>query len=162
MTGSGPAVMNPNAMVDRPPSQELDTRFGKVTVYPQQPLIFPNGLLGMADKNQFSISNLPSEKMARFKLLQSLDDHAVSFLLLPVDLHNGIAEKADIEAAARDLDIPLNQLSIYFIVSVHREASGVKLSVNARAPILVNSVKRVATQHVFHSTKYQIRHVLTL
>lgn len=162
MTGSGPAVINPNAMVDRPSSQELETRFGKVTIYPQQPLVFPNGLLGMSDKNQFSLTTLPSEKMARFKLLQSLDDHALAFLVLPVELNNSIAERADIEAAARDLSIPLDQLGLYFVVSVHREASGIKLSVNARAPILVHHVKRVATQHVFHHTKYQIRHALAL
>jgi flagellar assembly factor FliW len=161
MTGSGPAVINPASIPARPETETVETRFGKVTIYPNQPLIFPNGLLGLPDKNQFSLTAMPNEKMARFKLLQSLDDMALSFIVLPVELNNAIAERADIEAAARDLAIPLAQLSLLFIVSVHREGGAIKLSVNARAPLLVDSVKRVATQHVFSNTKYPIRHSLT-
>lgn len=160
MTGSGPAAMNPSAMQERPDSEVIDTRFGKVTIYRTNPIVLPSGMLGQPDKNQFCLCNFPSEKMARFKLLQSLDDIALSFITLPVDVNNPIAERADIEQAARDLNIPIAQLVTLFVVSVHREAGAVKLSVNARAPIMLDSVRRVAVQHVFHNAKYQIRQPL--
>ena len=160
MTGSGPAVVNPSVMQERPDSEVVDTRFGKVTIYRTNPIILPNGMLGQPDKNQFCLSNFPSEKMARFKLLQSLDDLSLSFITLPVEANNPIVERADIEQAARDLNIAVEQLVTLFVVSVHREAGAVKLSVNARAPIMLDSVRRMATQHVFHNAKYQIRQPL--
>lgn len=162
MTGSGPAVMNPSAFLERPESEEMETRFGRVTVYPKQPIIFPNGMLGLPDKMQFCLTAFPSEKMGRFKLLQSLEDTNLSFITLPVDVQNPIVERPDMEIAARDLEIPLEHLAALFIVSVHREEGVVKLSANARAPILMHALKRTATQYVFHNAKYQIRQTLTL
>ncbi len=160
MTGSNPAVLN--QPVPESESDVIDTRFGKVQLYRRQPIIFPNGLLGMPDKGQFCLSNFPSEKMNRFKLLQSLEDYNLSFITLPVDVSNSIIERADIEQAARDLDIETDQLISLLIVSVHREPSGTKLSVNARAPIFMHAAKRVATQFVFPHTKYDIRRIITL
>lgn len=160
MSGSGPAMMSPGAMPERSESEVIDTRFGKVTIFRNNPIVLPNGMLGQPDKNQFCLSNFPSEKMARFKLLQSLDDLALSFITLPVELNNPIVDRADMEQAARDLNIPADQLVSLFVVSVHREAGAVKLSVNARAPIMLDAVRRVATQHVFHNAKYQIRQPL--
>lgn len=162
MTGSGPAMMSPGAMEEAPESEVVETRFGKVNVYRRQPIIFPTGMLGLPDKMQFCLTNFPSEKMARFKLLQSLEDNALSFITLPVELDNPLVAREDIEQAAKDLDIPTAQLAVLLIVSVHRESGVVKLSVNARAPILLHAVRRLATQHVFASTKYQIRQPLTL
>lgn len=161
MTGSGPAV-NP-AMLEVPADSEVvESRFGAVTVLRQNPIIFPNGMLGLPDKLQFCLTNMPSEKMARFKLLQSLEDSNLSFITFPVDVDNSLVERSDVEAAARDLDIPLEQLVLLFIVSVHRENGVVKLSVNARAPIVMHALRRTATQYVFHNAKYQIRQALTL
>lgn len=162
MTGSGPAVMNPSVMAEKPETEEVETRFGKVTLYRRNPIIFPNGLLGMPDKMQFCLTDFPAERMNRFKLLQSLEDTALSFITLPVELQNPIVDRADMEQASRDLDIPAEHLVSLFIVSVHRESGAAKLSVNARAPIMLHAVKRVATQHVFMSAKYQIRQPLSL
>lgn len=163
MTGTGPAMMNPAAMGAMPEPEMVDTRFGRVSISRNQPIVFPTGMLGLPDKMQFALTNFPSEKMGRFKLLQSLEDLSLSFITLPVDVNNPIVAREDLLAAAKDLDIPLDQLATLFIVSVHREpAGGVKLSVNARAPILVHTGRRLASQHVFSHAKYQIRQPLTL
>lgn len=166
MKGSGTAVLAQASLNEAhtAPSvaEAIETRFGKVTIQRQNPIFFPNGLLGLPDKLQFCLSNLPSEKMARFKLLQSLDDLQLSFITLPVDLDNPIIARADLEQAAKDLDVAVESMAILLVVSVHREPSGVRLSVNARAPILLNSAKRLACQYVFASSKYEIRHMISL
>lgn len=162
MSGSGSARVNQPTLSDKSEPEVITSRFGKVTIYRHNPIVFPNGMLGMPDKMQFCLTNMPSEKMSRFKLLQSLEDMSVAFITLPVDLQNPIIERADLEQAARDVDIALSDLAILLVVSVHREPTGVKLSVNARAPVLMHASKRVATQHVFAHTKYQIRQSLTL
>lgn len=161
MKGSGSPAMPPMAPTDaKPETDVIDTRFGKVTVYRKNPILFPNGILGMPDRSEFCLTNFPSPKMARFKMLQSLEDDALSFITLPIDNNNPIFDAADLAQAAQELNIPAAELTVLLIVSVHRESSGVRLSVNARAPLLVNAMKRTAVQHVFASSKYNIRHML--
>ena len=162
MTGSGPAAVVGQAMLGaaQTESEEIDTRFGKVTVNPRQPIYFASGLLGMPDKLHFSLTHFPSEKMARFKLLQSLDDHALSFITLPVDINNPIIDRADLAQAATDLELTLDEVAVLLMVTVHREAGVAKLSVNARAPLLMDVKRRTATQYVFSHTKYLIRQPL--
>ncbi len=163
MTGSGTAAMPPQAMPkDANETEVVDTRFGKVTVYRKNPVVFPNGLLGMPDKFEFCLTKFPSEKLARFKLLQSLDDLELSFITLPVEMDNAIIDKADIQTACKDLEIKADDLSMLLIVTVHRTSNAVRLSVNARAPIFINTPRRIATQYVFHNNKYQIQHMITM
>ena len=95
-------------------------------------------------------------------MLQSLDDPALSFITLPVDIENPIVEHEDIRQAAEDLDLPLADVAVLFIVTVHREAGVAKLTVNARAPILLHVSKRLAAQYVFSHTKYLIRQPLAM
>jgi flagellar assembly factor FliW len=162
MTGSGPAIMSQSLSDSAIVADEMDTRFGRITVDRNQPIIFPNGMLGIPDRMQFCLTRFPSEKMARFKLLQSLEDNQLSFITLPIDMVNPLIEQADLEQAARDLDIDLPSLAILVVVTVHRESGMAKLSTNSRAPILVHAGRRVATQYVFPHTKYLIRQPLTL
>jgi len=166
MTGSGKAVVAPAAMAGEnasaPEREEVETRFGKVSISRANPIAFPSGLLGMPDKVQYALTAFPSEKFARFKLLQSLDDASLSFITLPVEVDNGIVAREDLMQAASDLSIPEEHLAVLLIVSVHREMNGVRLSVNARAPVLMHALKRTAHQYVFASSKYNIRHLISL
>ena len=163
MTGSGPAVighgMLASGMLE---AEEIDSRFGRITINPRQPISFPSGLLGMPDKTNFCLTHFPSEKMSRFKLLQSLDDIALSFITLPVDFQNPIVERADLEQAAHDLGMPINDVAVLFIVTVHRDSSVAKLTMNACAPILMHVSRRLASQYVFPHTKYLIRQPLSM
>ena len=52
-------------------------------------------------------------------------------------------------------------VALLLVVTVHRQSNGVKLSVNARAPIFISTLRRVATQYVFHNNKYEIQHLVT-
>lgn len=163
MTGSGPAVISQAILAGEvPETEEIESRFGRVTIYPGKPIYFPNGMLGMPDRAQFTLTHFPSEKMARFKLLQSLEDLALSFITLPLDLINPIIDRVDLEQAARDIDIAPDDLAVLLVVTVHREAGAAKLSVNARAPVLMQVSRRIATQYVFSNTKYLIRQPLSL
>ncbi|MCE2927324.1 MAG: flagellar assembly protein FliW [Rickettsiales bacterium] len=138
----------------------IKSRFGDVAVDAARVLTFPRGLLGMPDRFQFVLANFPNEKMAQFKLLQSLDDQALSFITLPVELQNPIVAQADIQMACRDLGIDDNELAMLLIVSVHRTPDQVKLSVNARAPLMIDAGRRLGVQHVFQSDDYKVQHML--
>ncbi|MAR56076.1 MAG: hypothetical protein CMM93_02740 [Rickettsiales bacterium] len=160
MPETGSAPMPPIAASND--NEVIDTRFGKVTLNRKNPVVFPNGLLGFPDKFQYCLTTFPAEKLAKFKLLQSLEDTELSFITLPLELDNKILERADIELGCKDLDIPLKDLTLLLIVTVHRMGDHVRLSVNARAPLFVHAEKRVASQYVFHNPKYDIQHMITL
>lgn len=163
MTGTGPAMFGQGIMAKAALEvDEIESRFGRVSVSPAQAIYFPSGMLGMPDKLNYCLTHFPSPKMNRFKLLQSLDDAALSFITLPVDLANPIVERVDLEQAAADLGMPIQDVAVLFVVTIHRDVAGMRLTINARAPILVNTAKRTAAQYVFANTKYQIRQPLAL
>jgi flagellar assembly factor FliW len=138
----------------------IKSRFGEIAMDGAKILSFPRGLLGMPDRFQFVLTNFPSDKMAQFKLLQSTEDEALSFITLPLELDNPIIARHDIQLACRDLGIDEQDLAVLLIVSVHRTPDQVKLSVNARAPLLVDAQRRLGVQHVFSSDDYKVQHML--
>lgn len=162
MTGTGPAILSAAGLSNLVESEEINSRFGRITVDPRQSIIFPSGVLGMPDRVQFCLANFPSPKMARFKLLQSMEDASLSFITLPVDVQNPIISREDLEVASADLDIPTADLAVLLLVTVHRETGVAQLSVNARAPVLINTARRTATQYVFPHARYQIRQALAI
>lgn len=137
------------------------TRFGKIALQRNKPILFPRGLLGMADKHCFFITNFPNEKFQKFKLLQSLDDHALAFITLPVELSNNVVAKEDLEFACNELGIKKENVVVLLIVSVHRSPEKISISVNARAPLLIDSARKLAAQYVFQNDKYKVQHFIT-
>ena len=61
------------------------------------------------------------------------------------------------------MEIDNNNLMVLLIASVHRsidQALDSKLSVNTKAPILVDTQNMVAAQYIFVSDNYEIRFML--
>lgn len=140
--------------------ETIKSRFGDISVDSEKTILFPRGLLGMPDKFRFVLANFPNPKMQQFMLLQSMDDKAMSFITLPLDMHNAIISTSDLQMACRDLQIEESQAALLLIVSVHRGLDQVKLSVNARAPLLIDAERRMGAQYVFQQESYKVQHML--
>lgn len=139
----------------------IETRFGEIEVPTENPIVFPQGLLGIAGNFEYALTDFPSKKLAQFKLLQSLNDPTVSFITLPIALDNPIIDRADIEKAAQDVGVgEIDNLTVLVIVSVHRSPHDVKISANTRAPLLVYVPTRTAVQYVFQNSKYKVQEIL--
>ena len=138
----------------------IKSRFGDVVVDTRKAIAFPRGLLGMPDRFHFILANFPSTKMQQFKLLQSLEDVALSFITLPIDLQNNIIAAEDLRAACKDLQVSEQQVAILLIVSVHRTPEAVKLSVNSRAPLIIDAERKMGVQYVFQNDAYKVQHML--
>jgi flagellar assembly factor FliW len=116
----------------------------------------------MPDKHGFFVTEFPSGTLRKFKLLQSLDDYGLSFITLPAGLRNGIVAAEDLAFACKELGIAVENLAALLIVSVHRSPDRITLSVNARAPLLIDSRLKLAAQYVFQTDKYKVQHIITL
>lgn len=145
---------------DSETAQTISSRFGEITVDAGKAVVFPHGLLGLPDKLNFALATFPSDKMKQFMLLQSLDEHALSFITLPLAVENPIVAAADIQGVARELGIAEANLGLLLIVSVHRQPTQVKLSVNARAPIFIDTQLKLGAQYVFQHDRYNVQHML--
>ena len=140
----------------------IDTRFGKITLQKNSSITFARGLLGMPDKFHFFLTEFPSEKLRRFKLLQSLDDYGLTFITLPLNLNNDIITADDLSHACKELKIAVENLVTLLIVSVQRLPGKTMISANARAPLLIDTSMRLAAQYVFPTDRYQVQHTIIM
>jgi flagellar assembly factor FliW len=141
-------------------TETIKSRFGDITIDTGKAVVFPRGLLGLPDKFNFVLTPFPSEKMQQFTLLQSLDDKSLAFITLPLNMDNPIISEADLKTACRDLQIAETSLAALLVVSVHRNPAQVRLSVNARAPLLIDAERRMGVQYVFQNDQYKVQHML--
>ena len=155
------AATSKDASASGSQTQTIETRFGSVVFNLAQPVSFTRGLLGMPDKQRFGLADFPNPRFAQFKLLQSLDDTGLSFITMPLELQPDLIRAEDLQRACEDVGITFSDLAVLLIVTVHRGATGgVQLSVNNRAPILLDAKTRQALQYVFPHDRYQVQQVL--
>ncbi|MCD6035533.1 MAG: flagellar assembly factor fliW [Rickettsiales bacterium] len=140
----------------------LESRFGPVKVTEKNRVFFPYGLAGIPEQHHYCISDLPDAvKLDQFELLQSLEEKSLSFVVLPLAIDNSLIDRKDIEEACEALAIHHEDLLLLLITSVHKGLDSVKLSVNTRAPVMVDVKNKLAAQYIFMSNRYEVRHYLS-
>lgn len=149
---------------DTPAKQPIMSRFGEIFIDPTRGIHFPNGLFGMPNRRLFYLTTITGKEDVLFKILHSLEEPMLSFLVLPLALDNTIIEKSDIVDTCGQLSIPLNELTLLTIVTTHpskEDRIGHNLSLNCRAPLFIDSQKRIGNQVILPSSRYAIQHPLT-
>jgi flagellar assembly factor FliW len=138
----------------------VESRFGTLEVHPEGVLNLPSGLLGFGDHHDFGLAALPNGQHPHFKVLQSLDDPDLAFLVAPLNLESNTIEASDLEDACAYLGICRDNLAVLLIVTVRRDGNSAQISLNMRAPLFVDAERRLARQYVLPNNKYAIRHAL--
>ena len=143
-------------------SYKILSRFGQLEVNDEKAICFEHGLLGIPGKANFFLTDFPNQDTGgKFKLLQCKEDESLCFIVVPSQFDNQMLDPQDLEEACKIIETQPADLLVLFIVTVHVENGERKLSVNARAPILIDASKLTATQYVFQNTKYSIRHMIS-
>ncbi len=140
---------------------KVQSRFGEIEVDLATTIVFKHGLLGIPEAVNFVLTALPNVGTDQFKLLQSLDDMSLSFIVVPADYENQIIETKDLKDACEILSINTDNLLVLFVVTVIETGKERRVSVNAKAPVLVDAVNRKAAQYVLQSDKYEIQHMIS-
>jgi len=135
---------------------DIESRFGAITVSLENAIYFPQGLLGLPENLHFVLTDIPVKNMGQFKLLQCLNDHSLSFVVLPLGVENKFIESKDIEDCCNIMGVKKESALVLLIVSVQRSPESVKITANVRAPVMVDSERKVAGQYVFPNNKYEI------
>jgi flagellar assembly factor FliW len=142
------------------PPTVVETRFGTFEFDQSNTLFMPCGPLGFASQRHFGLANLPDPKLAAFKLLQSLENPEVSFILTPFELTPDLISAEDLESGAQSVGFDVKACNTMLIVTARSEPDGVKLSVNLRAPILMDLSRRLARQVVLGNADLPVRHAI--
>ncbi len=137
----------------------VDTRLGPVAVNPSAVIEMPQGPLGFGRLTSFGIADLPNPDLAHFKLLQSMDDPSVTFVVAPVEVDGGPIARQDIEDACLHAGMGTGDL-LLLIVTVRNDPTGVAVTANLRAPVIIDVRKRTGRQVVLANPDYAVRHPL--
>lgn len=135
----------------------LETRFGRVEIGPENRVFMPVGLLGFTDSHDFGLVGLPQPASNRFKLLQSIEDPELGFIVLPLTAEDGHVAPEDLEDAALSVGIAPETAAFLLIVTVRMTENGAKITANLRAPIVVDPMRSIARQVVMANSNYAIQ-----
>jgi flagellar assembly factor FliW len=138
----------------------VETRLGPVAVHSNAVIAMPQGPLGFARHTAFAIAELPNPDLARFKLLQSMDDPSVTFVVAPIEANGGPIARQDIDDACLHAGMGTKDLLLLLIVTVRNDPTGVAVTANLRAPVIIDVRKRIGRQVVLANPDYAVRHPL--
>jgi flagellar assembly factor FliW len=124
---------------------------------PARAIRFPNGLPGFPRATRFLLQ--PAVGATGLLALAAADGSGLRFVVTPhgVDL---LAESAIATACEAALGCARADAAVLLVVTVAAVAGERLLYVNLRAPILLDTILRVAVQHVLPDARYPVRHLL--
>ncbi len=138
----------------------VETRFGALSFQNANLLRMPRGILGYANHQTFGLANMPDQNLAQFKVLQSMDDAELSFIVLPLETRNDCIAEVDLRMACQMLSLDFDQSTVLLMVSTRQVGPATQISVNLRAPIILDASNRRAWQYVLPNSAYPVRQVI--
>ncbi len=145
---------------DNPDVIQLKNQLGEFEFHRDQLLTFSNGIIGFTDLQEFAIANIPGDEDQQFKILQSIEVPELSFIVLPTSGETSPLEAEDVKELATNFSIDPKDLALLFIVTIRNMGSVVKVTMNARAPIVLDTDKKTGRQYILPNQKYSIQHEL--
>ena len=137
---------------------EIESRFGKINVDKAKSIFFPNGIYGFPENLHFALANFPNSNLSQFSILQCLNDYSISFPVLPSGFENSLIEDTDMEICLQEVEVEKENFAMLFILSSQKdETGGFSLFANTKAPIIIDTSKKLAIQYVFNNNKYSLK-----
>lgn len=138
----------------------LNTKnFGEVEVGEQDILEFEYGIPGFENMTQFVILGKTDDE-SPFFWLQSVQNSNLAFVIMnPRDLVPDYEVEIDMFTANLLKIKDENDALIYAIVTVPEDIS--KISINLKAPIVINAQSNRGCQVVLENEKYRFKHIIT-
>jgi flagellar assembly factor FliW len=136
----------------------VTTRFGEIDIDESKIIDMRGGILGFEHLKKY-VLHIKDDNNP-FWWFQSLDDGAIAFVVI-----NPYSAKTDYEPLISDNDVRLLEIKesedvvLLAIVTICQDPFSV--SVNLRAPIIINAKKKIAKQIVLEDATYPVQYYLT-
>lgn len=139
----------------------IQTRFGTIKINFDKTILFPAGLPGIMGK-KFCLAHLPNKKYEPFKVLQSIENENLAFIVYPLETIE-LINTEDVKECSKLFSIKKEDMVICLITSIHNNNPSIpKITVNLRAPIIIDAHNYFGVQHIFFHEKYSIHHELLI
>ena len=134
------------------------TRFGPVTINPENQVTFKGGLPGFPSLETYQLDAIPGVP-GDLLLLQALDDADIGFIVMTVPQSAGVIAAAEIGDVCRKLNIAAGDLLLLSVVSLQpgADGKGVRKFANLRAPLFIDVRNRRGAQVVLANPDYPLR-----
>ncbi len=144
-----------------PENYLVESRYGELAFGPDQIVHMNKPVLGFPHLTKFGLAKLPSQMGNNLVLLQSLEDANISFPCFALDMVNPLIDEADLKSACAGHNVKVEDCAILCILTVRQDETGKNaVTLNLRAPIIVDSARKLAWQTVLNNARYPIRHPL--
>ena len=131
------------------------TRFGDLSVSPEDIIELPKGLIGFTDLKQFVL--LDHDKESPFKWLQSLDDGDIAFIIMnPLLIRRDYAVSVT-EAEVSELSFEAEEDAVITVI-LTLPADAKQMTANFKAPLIFNLKNRKGKQVILENQEYGTRH----
>ena len=136
----------------------IETRvFGEVDIDPAKIIHFENGIVGFPDLQDFAlIHDSDQGDNAGIRWMQSIEEPAFAMPVMdPVTVKPDYNPEVDDEVLKPIGKLDPEEILVLVTVTVPKDLK--KMSVNLRAPIIINVGERKAVQIIFEGDEYQIK-----
>jgi flagellar assembly factor FliW len=139
----------------------LETKnFGEVEIKEEDIIFFEYGIPGFESMTKFVILGKTDSPDDPFLWLQSTENPNLAFVIMnPRDLVFDYEAEIDMFTANLLKIKDENDALIYCIVTVPQDIS--KISINLKAPIIINAKDNRGCQVVLENEKYKFKHLIT-
>ena len=137
---------------------ELKTKYHGTFTYKEEEIItFKKGIMGFESLKKFIIADIKENPL--FKILQSVEDEEIGLVIISpfevkktyeIEIKDDITEELDI--------ISPEEVLLYNTVTLNSDIN--KITVNLKAPIVINSNKKLGEQVIIDKEEYKIKHPL--
>jgi flagellar assembly factor FliW len=131
------------------------TRFGEIQCDKSDILTFPEGILGFETHKTFTIVDPNDHTFVMW--LQSVEDGQVAFPIIEPKI---FAPDHSIKLLSYELQSiqvdHVDKLKVFCILTIPQDVT--KISANLKAPIVINSERRLGKQVVLQDNKLSVRH----
>jgi flagellar assembly factor FliW len=146
-----------------PSAIKLTTLFGEKEFAWDKAIYFPAGLKGFPDHNVFALASFPGEGASAFLLMQCLTEPDLAFIVAPYNLDSDTIKPEHLEQAFAIHGIQKNDGAVLLVVTLHRQEDGsdVGMSLNLRAPIIIDTARQAAFQYLLpEAGGYPFHHIV--
>lgn len=129
---------------------------GKITYDEDEIINFEKSIPGFNDVKRFILKEIEGSS---FKLLQSIDDVTVGFVVIsPFQVEENYEINLS-EEVIKTLEIKeATDVLLYSLVTLNSKVE--KITVNLKAPVVINVNNKKAEQFIIDKAKYKIKHPL--
>ena len=135
------------------------TRFGKLEIDEKEIISMVEPIIGFPHTSSFVLLDHKTKKwITPFKWLQSVDDPALAFVLLPAQLVEPSYRVAITRDEAAKLKITEPTDAEVWVMLVIPPNEPKKMTANLKAPVVINRKERLGKQLVLVDSQYSTKH----